>query len=310
MAAVQYKIGGFMNLNAAIEKDEKDEEIVDAELLPVSTTLSLAVVKPSFADLVDIVDERIKTAGAVTVQDEESQKFAVALVGEAKRIIKDIDARKKSLKEYKEAKSFLDNLNSFAKGLTEKFEKIVNLADPKVKSYMAKIELERRQAEEAARKAAKALQDKIDAEVAEANRKAREEAARKAEEELRAKQAKEAAERKETESKKEAAERAKREAAEIEAARKAAEEETATHDIAAPQVAQQNFPTSSKITRTETGVSAFAKKPWIFEILEDDKIPREFCSPDKQKIRNAVKQGVREIAGCRIFEDTQVNYRS
>ena len=129
------------------------------------------------------MDDRTKTAGAIKVQDEYSQKVAVALVGEAKRIIKDIDARKKALKEYKEAKGFLDNLNSFAKGLTEKFEKIVSLADPKVKQYMAKIELERRQQEETARKAAKELQDKIDAEVAEANRKAREEAAKKAEEE-------------------------------------------------------------------------------------------------------------------------------
>lgn len=293
-----------MNLNAAME--DKSTEVLNS----VGPVLSLAVVKPSFEEFLAVVDDRTKTAGEIKVQDEDSQKVAVALVGEAKRIIKDIDARKKALKEYKEAKGFLDNLNSFAKGLTEKFEKIVSLADPKVKQYMAKIELERRQQEETARKAAKELQDKIDAEVAEANRKAREEAAKKAEEETRARLVQEAAARKEAESKKEVAERVKRETAEIEAAKKKAIEEAAAHDITAPQVAQQSFPASTKITRTENGVSAFAKKPWVFEITDEDKVPREFCVPDNKKIRDAIKQGVRDLPGCRIFEDTQVNYRS
>lgn len=300
-----------MNLNAAMEGQQGSEMAAIAEILnQIGPVLSLAVVKPSFEEFLAVVDDRTKTAGEIKVQDDDSQKVAVALVGEAKRIIKDIDARKKALKEYKEAKGFLDNLNSFAKGLTEKFDFIVSLADPKVKAYMAKIELERRQQEEAARKAAKELQDRIDREVADANRKAREEAAKKAEEETRARLAKEAAERKEAESKKEVAERVKREAVEIAVAKKKAEEEAAAHDITAPQVATQIFETSNKITRTDTGVSAFAKKPWVFEILDENKIPREFCSPDKQKIRDAVKQGIREMAGCRIFEDTQVNYRS
>jgi hypothetical protein len=39
-------------------------------------------------------------------------------------------------------------------------------------------------------------------------------------------------------------------------------------------------------------------------------VPREYCIPDNQKIRDAVKMGIREIPGCRIFEDMQMNYKS
>jgi hypothetical protein len=167
-----------MNLAAALEQGKIEPEMVHAinemaagrhgdegntELLPAVSVLSLTVVKPSFKEFEAIIADRTVTAGRIKVQDEESQKLAVALVGEAKRIIKDIDSTKKNLKEYKEAKSVLDNLNSFTKGLAEKFETIVNLAGPKVASYMAKVELERKKQEEAARKAAKELQDKIDA---------------------------------------------------------------------------------------------------------------------------------------------------
>ena len=274
-----------MNLNAAME--DESTEVLNS----VGPVLSLMAVKPSFAEFLAIVDVRTKTAGQIKVQDEDSQKVAVALVGEAKRIIRDIDARKKALKEYKEAKGFLDNLNSFAKGLTEKFEKIVSLADPKVKQYMAKVELERRQQAEKARIAAKELQDKIDRETAAANKKAADEAAQKAADEAKASN---------PDIKQE----------EIEQVKTAAVAEAATHAIEAPQVATQIFEPSSKITRTDTGVSAFTKKPWIFEITDEEKIPREFCSADKTKIRDAIKRGVRDLPGCRIFEDTQVNYRT
>jgi hypothetical protein len=281
-----------MNLTAALT--EENEEIVDAVTEPevmsaVGPVLSLVAVKPSFKEFVAVVDDRIATAKGITVQDEKSQKLAVALVGEAKCFIKEIDARKKALDEYKKAKGFLDSLNSFAKELTEKFETIVKLADPKVKQYMAKVELERKQQEAAAKKAAKDLQDAIDAEVAAANKKAADEAAQKAADEAKA---------------------AGAGAEEIEAAKTAAVTEAAKNEITAPQVIQQSFPISNKITRTDTGVSAFAKKPWVFEITNEADIPREYCTPDNKKIRDAIKMGIREITGCRIFEDTQVNYKS
>lgn len=278
-----------MDFSAALKEEaEIVDAIIEPEALPPGPALSLVAVKSNFQEFLAVIDTKIQAAKEIVVQDEASQKEAVALVGEAKKIIKEIDARKKSLPSYKLAKEFLDSLNAFANDLTSRFQNIVSLADPKVRAYMAKVELERRKQEEAARKAAAELQRKIDEEAAEANRKAREEATRKAEEDARAKQASEA---------------------EIEAAKKKAEEEAAKNEIMAPTVAAPVIPKSNSITRAENGVSAFAKRPWKVKVIDEDLVPREFCSSDKKKLDNAVKQGLREIPGCEIYQDTQVNYR-
>lgn len=234
-----------MNLGAALGVDEAHV----TETLPAVRTLSLEKVKPSFSDYQGIIDARLNTASQIQVIDEDSQKLAVALVGEAKRIIKEIDTRKKALDEYREAKSFLDGLNGHVKMLTEKFEKIVLLVDPKVKQYTAKIELERREREKKAKEAAEALQKQINKEAEEKG-------------------------------------------------------------VAAPTVIPPAIPKTDTIVRTETGTTAFAKRPWKFEIEDHEKVPREYCMPDNQKIRDAVKMGVREIPGVRIFEDIQMNYKS
>lgn len=272
-------------LNGMAEGRHEDVEVLPA----VAPILSLEVVKPSFQQFLAVVDDRIRQAREIKVVDEESQLMAVALVGEAKRIIKEIDATKKGSKSYKVAKTFLDNLNSFARSLTEKFDMVVAAADPKVKAYMAKVELERKKQAEAARIAAKELQDKIDAEVAETNRKAKEEAEKKAEEDARKNGATEE---------------------QVDAAKQEALAEAEKHEITAPTVPDPAFFESNKIARTDTGVAAFTKKPWVFDIKDEDAVPRKFCSPDKQKIRDAIKQGVREIDGCHIYEDTKVNYRT
>jgi len=282
-----------MDFGAALGPNREDE-IVDAEyetakeVIASGTVLSLVVVKPSFEEFSSIVDGKIKEAQSLTVDSAETQKDAVALVGLAKKAIKEIDAKKKALREYKEAKGFLDSLNAFASGLTEKFQKIVSAADPKIKQYMAKIELERREQERKAKEAAEELQRKLNAEAEEKNRLAREEAARKAEEEAKARQASEA---------------------EIEAARKKAEEEAKKNEIQAPTVLAPTIPVAETKVRTDEGTLAFTKKPWTFEILDPAQVPREYCSPDPKKIREAVRMGVREMAGVRIYEDMQMNYK-
>lgn len=282
-----------MDFGAALTERPK-EEIVDAqyetakELAASGPVLSLVVVKPSFDEFALVVDAKIKEAQDIVVNSDASQKAAVSLVGTAKKAIKEIDARKKSLPSYKEAKDFLDSLNSFASGLTEKFQKIVLAADPKIKQYMAKVELERREQERKAREATEELQRKLNAEAEEKNRLAREEAARKAEEEAKARQASEA---------------------EIEAAKRKAEEEAKKNEIQAPTVLAPSIPAADTKVRTDGGTLAFTKKPWTFEIIDAEAVPREYCSPDPKKIREAVKMGAREMAGVRIFEDIQMNYK-
>lgn len=52
-----------------------------------------------------------------------------------------------------------------------------------------------------------------------------------------------------------------------------------------------------------------SQKVTKFEITNPKKVPREFCSPDEKKIRQATKQGVTEIPGVKIWEETQVMSR-
>jgi len=57
-----------------------------------------------------------------------------------------------------------------------------------------------------------------------------------------------------------------------------------------------------KVTRVEEG-SASHRRDWTFEITDAGQVPREYCQPDEKLIRQAVKDGVREIAGVRVFEE-------
>lgn len=293
-----------MNLNAALE-----EETYDAEILPaVAPTLSLAVVKPQFARYVAATERMVLDASAINIQDEESLKFAVALGGEAKKIVKAINTKKADVTA--EPNEFVKSVGGFCKMFTDKLAIVEVTLKQKITAYQSQIELERRRQEEAARKVAAEMQARLDAEAAEMNRKAREEAAKKAGEEARARLAAEAANRKEAESKKEAEARAKKEAEEIEAAKKAAEAEAAKHEIQAPQLPDMIIPKQESVTRTETGTSSYQVKTWKCYVQSPDLVPREYCVPDGRLLNQAVKQGVREIPGCKIEEVSDTRFRS
>jgi len=47
-------------------------------------------------------------------------------------------------------------------------------------------------------------------------------------------------------------------------------------------------------------------KKWSWEIVDEEKIPRAFCSPDSKKINESIKKGIRVIDGLRIFESNLV----
>jgi predicted nuclease with TOPRIM domain len=60
--------------------------------------------------------------------------------------------------------------------------------------------------------------------------------------------------------------------------------------------------------QSEEGKVIFTKA-WTFSIEKDTDVPREYCSPDTVKIRQAIQQGIRNIAGVRIFEETRTTRR-
>jgi hypothetical protein len=303
-----------MNLAAALDDQDKidpemqhalnemaegrhGDEIVDAEILPaVAPTLSVAAVKPSFEQYFKKAELMVLSASKMEVKDEESNRIAVTLGGEAKKIAKMIDAQCKEVTQ--EAADFVDGVKGLCKIITEKL-----VANPKktnsscieitlknkITAYQSKVELERRKQEEAARKAAAELQAKLDAEAAEANRKAREEAEQIAEAEAKKRKASEA---------------------EIAAAKKAAAEEAAKHEIQAPQVPDLIIPKQEAVTRTETGTSSYQVKSWKCTIIDAPLVPRQFCEPSQKFLNDAVKQGVREIPGCKIEEVSETRFRT
>lgn len=299
-----------MNLAAALEQEPGaiDEEMQHAinemaagrhgdESLPiVAPPLSLAYVKPSFEQYVKKAELMVLSASKMEVTDEETNRIAVTLAGEAKKIAKLIDAQRKEVTA--EASDFVDAVNGFCKIITEKL-----VANPKktngfcvetslknkITTYQSKVELERRKQEEQARRAAAELQAKLEAEAAEANRKAREEAERIAEEEARKKKATQA---------------------EIDAARKAAAAEAAKHEIQAPQVPAMLIPKQETVTRTETGASAFQKKAWKCTIIDESLVPRKYCVPSQKLLNEAARQGDHDIAGCKIEEVSSTNIRA
>ena len=86
--------------------------------------------------------------------------------------------------------------------------------------------------------------------------------------------------------------------------------------VTAPQVTSAPLPKkSSSVVRTESGASSHVRKNWTFRIVNEEQVPREYCSPDPKKIRAAVNSGLRDevnedgvvaksaILGVLIFED-------
>lgn len=52
------------------------------------------------------------------------------------------------------------------------------------------------------------------------------------------------------------------------------------------------------------------RKTWTFEITDESKVPRDFLVIDDKKIRAAVREGIREIPGVRIFEEETMAIRT
>jgi hypothetical protein len=273
-----------------------DEITVEADLLPATQTMSLEAVKPQLMEVVQAVDQMVRDAKEIKVDNQQAAQFAVALGGQAKQIAKVLKA--KEVEVTQKANDYIKAVSGFCsmfydqlvantrKSNTESIELILK---KKIGDYQAFIELERQKQEQAARKAQQELQARLDREAEEANRKAREEAAAKAKAEAEAKALSEA---------------------ETKAAMAKAEAEAKAHEVVAPTVPDIVMPKTEAVTRSETGAAAFTKKPWKGTVTNPDEVPRQFCSPDQKKINEAVKAGIREIPGVKIEQDQQVNFRS
>jgi hypothetical protein len=110
------------------------------------------------------------------------------------------------------------------------------------------------------------------------------------------------------------AERLAGEAQSLEGRRRAAEalhlaEEAAACAAAAGQQATAVLEPTR--IRGDYGATAFVRRSWTFEVVELDRVPREYMSLDVTVVREAItRDGVRQIPGLRIFQAEALRVRS
>jgi seryl-tRNA synthetase len=78
-------------------------------------------------------------------------------------------------------------------------------------------------------------------------------------------------------------------------------------DVIADAIKNQHDKLENKDIVVDTGiktdnVNTSIRKQWTYEITDENQVPRDYCSPDHYKIQTAIKNGIREITGIRIYE--------
>jgi len=68
------------------------------------------------------------------------------------------------------------------------------------------------------------------------------------------------------------------------------------------------FIAKSREILVEDGKLAKVKK-WVWELENEQLIPREYLSLDEKKIESAIKNGVRNIPGIKVFEKEEISMR-
>jgi len=236
-----------LNLAGIVNDEERVIEAEFEEKKEVGPVLSLALVKPKFEDYALAAHKVAVEAKGIDVKDDESLNIAVMIGGNAKKIVKAIEVKRKEI--ILEPQEFVRGVNSICKAITDNLDAAERTAKQKIGQYQARVELERRKQEEAARKAAADLQKKIDADAKKAG-------------------------------------------------------------VEAPTVVAPVIPAAPKVTRTENGTASYQVKRWVCAVEDPARVPREYCEPSKRLLDDAVKMGIREIAGCKIEEVSETRFRT
>jgi hypothetical protein len=96
--------------------------------------------------------------------------------------------------------------------------------------------------------------------------------------------------------------------------RRRAAEELQLAEEAAERAEMANLRASAPMEPTrirgDYGATAYVTRTWTFEVIDLDRVPREYMSLDVEVVREAItKHGVREIPGLRIFQSENLRVR-
>lgn len=105
-----------------------------------------------------------------------------------------------------------------------------------------------------------------------------------------------------------AREKAERQRRVMEDLRRKELEEAASSGVQAAPALVLPTKATEKTIHSDTG-SATAGKRWTFAIVDETAIPRQYLKVDETLIRASIRDGIREIAGVRIFQETTMSIR-
>lgn len=137
------------------------------EVAKIPDPFDLSPVKSALEAHLARIDEMASQAQAVAVKDADTQAQAVEMAGQIKRLGKAIEAAR--VQFVAQPNEYVKSVNGLAKGILGKLEGIERGLKLKLSDYAYRLEMERRKAEEEARKALIEAQRKIDEEAKAAN---------------------------------------------------------------------------------------------------------------------------------------------
>lgn len=233
----------MIDWNARAKQPLVPGTVEDAFLAAPSITTPMALfsidgAKREFLPYAAKIEEMVRQSKAHEVKDDVTNTQAVAMTGQVKKLLKEIETARKAIIEKPD--SFVRSVNGFVKSFTDQIKSIEDDLKRKSAEYTYQLELERRKREREAQEEARKLQERINAEA------------------------------------------------------------KAAH-VEAPVITMPVMPPPPKVTRTEYG-SQHIRLDWVFEVEKPELVPREYLCVDERKIKDAVKAGVRNISGVKIYE--------
>lgn len=293
----RYKCCGGMNAHRAdctsrnngegVSQDAQPEPVEATEAEVVETTpfdqFDIARVKTdkSFLAIITKMAEMSKQASELKVVDADTNETAMQMLIQIKAMIKGAFTAKQNLQAYKIASEYKTETDKYVREqITKPLEKIDPIIREKVRAYQQSIaELERK-------KAAKLAEE--EAEKATAKAKADAKAKRDAEEKQR------------------------KEDLELQAKLNLEADEAGVERVSVPitEISEEApIVLDPEVTVTQKSEKVVAdhgtakiEATLIVKIIEPDKVPIEYCSPDQKKLDAAIECGVTKIVGCVIEE--------